>query len=71
MAEKQKMLQRGSPPPVPRWTKIFVIVFILLLLLVFVLHLIGFGFGGHGASGVMPDSIVCSGMFQGQVARYV
>lgn len=50
MLENQKMPGRGSPPSIPRWVKVFVIIFIALVLLFIILHLMGLGFGGHGMS---------------------
>ena len=38
---------RGSPPSMPRWVKVFGIVVIVLVLLFVVLHLAGGGFRGH------------------------
>jgi ABC-type phosphate/phosphonate transport system permease subunit len=35
----------GSPPPVPRWVKVFGIIFILLIVLVVAVHLAGVNFG--------------------------
>jgi hypothetical protein len=49
MADNQKMPDRGSPPGIPRWLKLIIIVFIVLVAAVVVLHLMGFGFGSHGA----------------------
>jgi hypothetical protein len=49
MAENQKEPRRGSPPGMPRWVKLIIIVFIVLVAAVVVLHLMGFGFGSHGA----------------------
>ena len=49
MAENQKEPRGGSPPGIPRWLKLIIIVFIVLVAAVVVLHLMGFGFGSHGA----------------------
>ena len=38
---------RESPPGMPRWVKVFVILFIVLILVVIALHLTGTNFGGH------------------------
>ena len=40
----------GSPPSMPRWVKVLVIIFVLLILLVVVMHLAGINFGGHHMS---------------------
>jgi len=37
----------GSPPGMPRWVKLLIIIFIVLVLLFVVLHLLGFGLGSH------------------------
>lgn len=42
---------RASPPGIPRWVKVFVIIFLALVLLAVILHLMGLDFGGHGISG--------------------
>lgn len=38
----------NSPPGMPRWVKILLIIFIFLILLFVILHLLGFGLGSHG-----------------------
>ena len=38
---------RQSPPGMPRWVKVFVILFIVLILVVIALHLTGTNIGGH------------------------
>lgn len=61
MSENQRLPGRGSPPGLPRWVKLFVMIFIFLVLLVVILHLMGFGLGGHGVSdarGLLPGSPV-------------
>lgn len=50
MAENQKEPNRSSPPGMPRWLKLIIIVFIVLVAAVVVLHLMGFGFGSHSAN---------------------
>ena len=62
MAENQKEPGRGSPPPTPRWVKLFVIAFILVIVLVVVLHLMGFGFGGHGTSSLGESLLAVIGL---------
>ena len=37
---------RKSPPSIPRWVKVSVIIFIVLVLLVLMIELTGHGFGG-------------------------
>ena len=49
MSENQKSPGRGSPPGIPRWVKLAVIIFIVLIAAVVALHLMGLGFGSHGA----------------------
>ena len=39
---------RGSPPPAPRWVKVWGIIFLVFVLLFAVVHLTGHGPGGHG-----------------------
>lgn len=63
MAEHQKEPGRGSPPPTPRWVKLFVIAFILVIVLVVVLHLLGFGFGGHGLNSPGAGLFIGTGLF--------
>ena len=63
MSENQNAPSRGSPPGIPRWVKLFVIIFIAVILLVVILHLMGFGFGGHGANGA-------EGTISGGIADY-
>jgi hypothetical protein len=50
MSENQKASGRGSPPGIPRWVRLFIIIFIVLAAAVAVVHLMGFDFGGHGAT---------------------
>ena len=38
---------RLSPPGIPRWVKVLVILFIVIILIVIVLHLTGNNIGGH------------------------
>ena len=37
----------GSPPPTPRWVKLFGLVVVALVLLFVIKHLAGGGFRGH------------------------
>lgn len=53
MLDNQKVPGHGSPPGLPRWVKVLIILFIVLVAAVVVLHLMGFGFGGHGAINVV------------------
>ena len=52
MLDNQKVPGHGSPPGLPRWVKVLIILLIVLVTAVVVLHLMGFGFGGHGAINV-------------------
>ena len=36
-----------TPPPTPRWVKLFGIILAVLVLIVVILHLSGNGLGGH------------------------
>lgn len=47
MSQIETKPDRGSPPSIPRWVKVFGIIFIVLVLVVVVLHLTGNNFGGH------------------------
>jgi hypothetical protein len=38
---------RGSPPSIPGWVKVFVIIALVLVLLFVILHLTGHGFDPH------------------------
>lgn len=49
MSEIRNTPGRGSPPSMPRWVKVLVVLFVVLVLFIIVLHLMGFRFGGHGA----------------------
>lgn len=42
----QNRPERGSPPSMPRWVKVFGIILIALVLVVVVMHLTGIDFGG-------------------------
>ena len=39
----------GSPPPAPRWVKVFGLIAVVLVLLFVIRHLAGGGFRGHMA----------------------
>lgn len=50
MSHTPQRSSSGSPPRMPRWVKVLIIIFIALVVFVVVLHLMGFGFGRHGGS---------------------
>ena len=47
MSQTPKRPDPASPPPLPRWVKVFGVIFILLIVLVVAVHLAGINFGGH------------------------
>ena len=55
MSEMQRTPGRGSPPELPRWLKLFIVLFLVLILIVVALHLLGLDFGNHGVSRLSDD----------------
>ena len=56
MSENSNMSERGVPPRMPNWVKVFIVLLIALALIVVIAHLMGFRFD-HGAGGALVGSI--------------
>jgi hypothetical protein len=55
MLESQKAPGRGSPPGIPGWVKVFIIVIIVLVAIVVIVHLMGVRFD-HSGGGTLLSS---------------
>ena len=50
MSESSNIPGRGSPPGIPGWVKVFIIVLVAIVAIVVIVHLMGFRFDHGGVT---------------------